>query len=297
MKKEKNKKKANKVKYSGSDTSKNEDMIFEIKEVAINENTQKKEKTDKPKKKSWEYLNEVKEYIYNLIIESPEYLDEEVAVPKLIYPNLVRYEVSDPVNNFILSMKTIEKKYPNNLWVTAETMKKCYFTDYEGNRKPVFILKKGSKAIKIGIRKFEKSVRDDVTGKYYKLKLDNPYTENVNVYNISQFKFAKNIYPKSREEENKNKEELILNDDLICKLSEQKLENKIEKFFIKQRYKIQNENFISNINKKELLEELKNKKSKKGTPYSNVFIIEYCSVKAKIYMGLDLRKSEEELIK
>lgn len=298
MKKEKNKIKTKNNNYNQFEDKINDDINLEIKEVSLHSNVNAgidHEKYKTKKKRSWEYLNEVKEYIYKLIVEKPEYLDEKIDVPRLIYPNLVKYEVNDPVNNIILSLKTLEKNYPCNLWVTFETMKKSKFTDNDGNKKPTFILRKGEKATKIGIRKFEKSVRDDVTGQYYKVQLDTPYTENVNVYNISQFKFAKGIYPTSRENINKNKLDLVISNELIEKLSEQKLENKIEKFFINQKYNIQSYEFISKIERKPFLKDLKNKKSKKGVHYSNVFKLEYCSVKAKIYMGLDLRKSEKEL--
>ena len=155
----------------------------------------KKEFEVEDKKPAWEILNEQKEKLLEIIKEKPEILDTQLLKPEIIYPNMEKYEMSNGMNNLMLSTVSADKKYADNTWVMAETVNNAKYTDKDGEEKQVFFLKKGEKATKIGVEVKEKNVQDPITGSWYKEKLDKPYIKNVNVYNLSQMSFAKDVYP------------------------------------------------------------------------------------------------------
>ena len=244
-------------------------------------------------KKAWEILNEQKEAVLNIIKENPKILDNQILKPEIIYPNLSKYEVKNSTNNLILSTVAMDKRYADNTWIMADTVSNAKYEE-NGEKKPVFYLKKGEKATKIGIKVMELSKQDPVTGMYYKEKLDKPYTKNVNVFNISQFKFAKNIYPKKTYIENKKKDFIELDKEKIDKLSRNTFEAKLEKFFIEQQYNIKNKEEITPINPEELRNNIENSKTHDGKLHENHFRIEYFPEKAKDEMEKDLKGIEIE---
>jgi len=198
----------------------------------------KKEFEVEDNKPAWEILNEQKEKLLEIIKEKPEILDTQLLKPEIIYPNMERYEVSNGMNNLMLSTVSADKKYADNTWVMAETVKNVKYTDKNGEEKQVFFLKKGEKATKIGVEVKEKNVQDPITGSWYKEKLDKPYVKNVNVYNLSQMSFAKDVYPQKTNVENKKKDYIILSPEKVKELNKNTFEAKLEKFFIEQKYTI-----------------------------------------------------------
>ena len=200
----------------------------------------KKEFEVEDKKPAWEILNEQKEKLLEIIKEKPEILDTQLLKPEIIYPNMERYEMSNGMNNLMLSTVSADKKYADNTWVMAETVNNAKYTDKDGEEKQVFFLKKGEKATKIGVEVKEKNVQDPITGSWYKEKLDKPYIKNVNVYNLSQMSFAKDVYPQKTYIENKKKDYIILSPEKVKELNKNTFEAKLEKFFIEQKYTIKN---------------------------------------------------------
>ena len=118
----------------------------------------KKEFEVEDKKPAWEILNEQKEKLLEIIKEKPEILDTQLLKPEIIYPNMERYEMSNGMNNLMLSTVSADKKYADNTWVMAETVNNAKYTDKDGEEKQVFFLKKGEKATKIGVEVKEKNV-------------------------------------------------------------------------------------------------------------------------------------------
>ena len=204
----------------------------------------KKEFEVEDKRPAWEILNEQKEKLLEIIKEKPEILDTQLLKPEIIYPNMERYEMSNGMNNLMLSIVSADKKYADNTWVMTETVKNAKYTDKDGEEKQVFFLKKGEKATKIGVEVKEKNVQDPITGSWYKEKLDKPYIKNVNVYNLSQMSFAKDVYPQKTYIENKKKDYIILSPEKVKELNKNTFEAKLEKFFIEQKYTIKNKKEI-----------------------------------------------------
>lgn len=250
-----------------------EKEIFEKKTESEISNELKEEK-----RPAWEILNEQKENILREIKENLDMLDTQILTPQLIYPNMEEYEVNNGVNNIMLSIEAIKNKYADNTWILEDTIKKSNEKGEELN----FILKKGEKATKIGVEVKEVDKQDIVTGQWYKEKLDKPYTKNVNVYNLSQFKFAKNKYPQKTYVKNKQKDSIILTNDKIEELNKNTFEARLEKFFIEQKYNIKNKDEIREMNKKEVLKTIEESMDKSGKPHKEHYKLEYYSGKAMV---------------
>ena len=253
----------------------------------------KKEFEIEDNKPAWEILNEQKERLLEIIKEKPEILDTQLLKPEIIYPNMGRYEVSNGMNNLMLSTVSADKKYADNTWVMAETMKNAKYTDKDGEEKQVFFLKKGEKATKIGVEVKEKNVQDPITGSWYKEKLDKPYIKNVNVYNLSQMSFAKDVYPQKTYVENKKKDYIVLSSEKVKELNKNTFEAKLEKFFIEQKYTIKNKKEIKEIDKEELKSNIENTKNFEGKLHKDSFRMEYFPNKA---MGTAKKTIEESKI-
>jgi hypothetical protein len=253
----------------------------------------KKEFEVEDNKPAWEILNEQKEKLLEIIKEKPEILDTQLLKPEIIYPNMERYEVSNGMNNLMLSTVSADKKYADNTWVMAETVKNVKYTDKNGEEKQVFFLKKGEKATKIGVEVKEKNVQDPITGSWYKEKLDKPYVKNVNVYNLSQMSFAKDVYPQKTNVENKKKDYIILSPEKVKELNKNTFEAKLEKFFIEQKYTIKNKKEIKEIDKEELKSNIENTKNFEGKLHKDSFRMEYFPNKA---MGTVKKTIEESKI-
>lgn len=251
----------------------------------------KKEFDVEDKRPSWEILNEQKENLLNIIKEKPEILDTQLLKPEIIYPNMEKYDVNG-MNNLMLSIVAADKRYADNTWVMADTIKKAKYIDKDGQEKQVFFLKKGEKATKIGIEVREKNVQDPITGSWYKEKLDKPYMQNISVFNLSQMSFAKDIYPQKTYAENKKKDYIILSSEKLEELNKNTFETKLEKFFIEQKYNIKNKEDIKEINKEELKNNIENTKSFEGKLHKDSFRMEYFPNKA---MG-NARKTIEESV-
>lgn len=231
------------------------------------------------KKPSWEILNEQKEALLNVIKENPEILDTQILKPSLVYPDLQKYEVNG-MNNLMLSTVAIENRYADNTWIMADTVKNTKYTDKDGQEKQAFYLKKGEKATKVGIEVKEKNVQDPITGSWYKEKLDKPYVKNVNVYNLSQFSFAKDMYPQKTYAENKKKDYITLSPEKVEELNKNTFEAKIEKFFIEQNYNIKNREEIKPIDREELKNNIENTKTHDGKLHTDSYRMEYFPGKA-----------------
>ena len=253
----------------------------------------KKEFEVEDKKPAWEILNEQKEKLLEIIKEKPEILDTQLLKPEIIYPNMERYEISNGMNNLMLSTVSADKKYADNTWIMAETVKNAKYTDKDGEEKQVFFLKKGEKATKIGVEVKEKNVQDPITGSWYKEKLDKPYIKNVNVYNLSQMSFAKDVYPQKTYIENKKKDYIILSPEKVKELNKNTFEAKLEKFFIEQKYTIKNKKEINEIDKEELKSNIENTKNFEGKLHKDSFRMEYFPNKA---MGTAKKTIEESKI-
>ena len=193
----------------------------------------------------------------------------------------------------MLSTVSADKKYADNTWVMAETVKNAKYTDKDGEEKQVFFLKKGEKATKIGVEVKEKNVQDPITGSWYKEKLDKPYIKNVNVYNLSQMSFAKDIYPQKTYIENKKKDYIILSPEKVKELNKNTFEAKLEKFFIEQKYTIKNKKEIKEIDKEELKSNIENTKNFEEKLHKDSFRMEYFPNKA---MGTAKKTIEESKI-
>ena len=253
----------------------------------------KKEFEIEDNKPAWEILNEQKEKLLEIIKEKTEILDTQLLKPEIIYPNMERYEVSNGMNNLMLSTVSADKKYADNTWVMAETVKNAKYTDKDGEEKQVFFLKKGEKATKIGVEVKEKNVQDPITGSWYKEKLDKPYIKNVNVYNLSQMSFAKDVYPQKTYVENKKKDYIVLSPEKVKELNKNTFEAKLEKFFIEQKYTIKNKKEIKEIDKEELKTNIENTKNFEGKLHKDSFRMEYFPNKA---MGTAKKTIEESKI-
>lgn len=253
----------------------------------------KKEFEVEDKRPAWEILNEQKEKLLEIIKEKPEILDTQLLKPEIIYPNMERYEMSNGMNNLMLSIVSADKKYADNTWVMTETVKNAKYIDKDGEEKQVFFLKKGEKATKIGVEVKEKNVQDPITGSWYKEKLDKPYIKNVNVYNLSQMSFAKDIYPQKTYIENKKKDYIILSPEKVKELNKNTFEEKLEKFFIEQKYTIKNKKEIKEIDKEELKSNIENTKNFEGKLHKDSFRVEYFPNKA---MGAAKKTIEESKI-
>ncbi len=253
----------------------------------------KKEFEVEDKRPAWEILNEQKEKLLEIIKEKPEILDTQLLKPEIIYPNMERYEMSNGMNNLMLSIVSADKKYADNTWVMTETVKNAKYIDKDGEEKQVFFLKKGEKATKIGVEVKEKNVQNPITGSWYKEKLDKPYIKNVNVYNLSQMSFAKDIYPQKTYIENKKKDYIILSPEKVKELNKNTFEEKLEKFFIEQKYTIKNKKEIKEIDKEELKSNIENTKNFEGKLHKDSFRMEYFPNKA---MGAAKKTIEESKI-
>ncbi len=238
--------------------------------IIMNENKE----YEKDERKPYEILNEQKENLLNTIKEKPEILDTQLLEPELIYPNMERYKVSNATNNLMLSIVAADKRYADNTWVLSDTVNNAKYKDESGAEKQVFFLKKGEKAIKIGIEVKERDVQDPITGAYYKEKLEKPYIKNVNVYNVSQFKFAKDIYPKKTFIENKKKDSITLSPEKIESFNKNTFEARLEKFFIEQKYNIKNKEEIKEINKEEFVKAIEGTRTKEGNPHKDSYRME-----------------------
>lgn len=247
---------------------------------------------EKEEKKSYEILNEQKESILNTIKENPELLNKQLLIPELIYPNLKRYEVENGLNNIILSITAAEKGYADNTWIIQDTIKNSKYIDEKGEEKQSFFLKKDEKATKIEKMVTSVKEQDPETGHYYDKKLDKPYKEYINVYNLSQFSFAKDTYPKNTSYENEKKESIKLKKEMMEKLSENKIEAKIEKFFIEQKYNIKDIEKIKPIEKESFVADIESRIGKEGKEWTDSYKIERFSGIAKS----DMKKDLENLI-
>lgn len=227
----------------------------------------------------WEKYNEQKEKVFEGLLQNIEKLDFQTLSPQVIYPNGEQYEVKNVINNVILSTTQIDHKYSDNTWVLKETVDKARYEDKDGVEKSKFFLKKGEKATYIGVEVKERSVLNEITGKYEKEKLDKPYTKSIAVYNLSQFSFAKDLFPKKTYIENRKKDFITLDKEKEEVLNQNNLESKIEKFLIAQKYNIKNE--INPINKEELVNSIKELKTFDGAEYKKEsYKLDVCSIKA-----------------
>ena len=265
------------------------DMEKELEKLKATEKSQ----GENEKKKPWEVLKEQKENIFNKLKENPEILDIKMLSPEVIYPNMERYEVNG-MNNLMLSTVAAEKKYADNTWVMSETIENAKYTTPEGEKKQTFFIKKGEKPTKIGIEVKERNVQDPFTGSWYKEKLDKPYIKNVNVYNLSQFSFAKDIYPKKTYMENKKKDSITLSPEKVEELKRNTFESKLEKFFIEQKFNIKNGNKIEPINKEELKKDMENTRTHEGKLHEDAYRMEFFPEKSMFAAKKTIENSKIE---
>lgn len=118
----------------------------------------KKEFEVEDKRPAWEILNEQKEKLLEIIKEKPEILDTQLLKPEIIYPNMERYEMSNGMNNLMLSIVSADKKYADNTWVMTETVKnaKLNKNTFEAKLEKFFIEQKYTIKNKKEIKEIDK---------------------------------------------------------------------------------------------------------------------------------------------